>query len=124
MTDIALNQSRWHFSNWPVWLWSFLGALIVWVASFSLAGQGASGMLVAALSFAVFTVLVGLGQMFVITLGPGNVDLSIPATIGLASAVAMKVMDGQNSLIFFGLLAALVCGLAIGGFNYMLIRLL
>ena len=124
MTDVALTQSRWHFRNWPVWLWSFLGALIVWVASFTLAGQGADGMLVAALSFSVFTVLVGLGQMFVITLGPGNVDLSIPATIGLASAVAMKVMDGQNSLILVGLLAALICGLAIGGFNYLLIRLL
>jgi ribose transport system permease protein len=68
--------------------------------------------------------MVGLGQMFVITLGPGNVDLSIPATIGLASAVAMKVMDGQNSLILWGLLAALACGILIGGFNYLLIRLL
>lgn len=124
MTDIALLPSRWHFRNWPVWLWSFMGALIVWVASFTVAGQGAGGMLLAALSFSAFTVLVGLGQMFVITLGPGNVDLSIPATIGLSSAVAMKLMDGQNSLILLGLGGALLCGLAIGGFNYLLIRLL
>jgi ribose transport system permease protein len=124
MSEIVLSQSHWHFRNWPVWLWSFLGALVVWVLSFTIAGQGAEGMLVAALSFSVFTVMVGLGQMFVITLGPGNVDLSIPATIGLASAVAMKVMDGQNSLILIGILAALLSGLAIGGFNYLLIRLL
>ena len=41
--------------------------------------------------------------MFVITLGPGNVDLSLPATIGLASAVAMKVMDGSDAMIAVGL---------------------
>ena len=124
MSEVALPQSRWHFRNWPVWLWSFLGALLVWVVSFTIAGQGASGMLVAALSFSVFTVIVGLGQMFVITLGPGNVDLSIPATIGLASAVAMKLMDGHNSFILVGLAGALACGIAVGGFNYLLIRLL
>ena len=33
---------------------------------------------------AELSVIVGLGQMFVITLGPGNVDLSIPATMTLA----------------------------------------
>jgi ribose transport system permease protein len=81
-------------------------------------------MLAAALTFSVFTVIVGMGQMFVITLGPGNVDLSIPATIGLASAVAMKVMDGQDSLVLVGLVAAVGCGVAIGAFNYLLIRLL
>ncbi len=55
-------------------------------------------MLTAALSLAVFTVIVGVGQMFVITLGPGNVDLSLPANIGLASAVAMKMMGGDDCL--------------------------
>ncbi|WP_292141732.1 ABC transporter permease [Mesorhizobium sp.] len=56
-----------------------------------------------------------------ITLGPGNVDLSLPANIGLASAVAMKVMDGNDSMIAVGLLAALACGAAIGAANYLLI---
>jgi ribose transport system permease protein len=124
MSEMALRPSGWTMRKLPVWSWSFLAALLVWVLSFTIAGQGAGGMLVAALSFSAFTVMVGLGQMFVITLGPGNVDLSIPATIGLASAVAMKVMGGQDSMIALGLLAALACGLAIGGFNYLLIRLL
>ncbi|WP_292016526.1 ABC transporter permease, partial [Mesorhizobium sp.] len=61
------------------------------------------------------------GQMFVITLGPGNVDLSLPANIGLASAVAMKVMDGNDSMIAVGLIAALATGAAIGAANYLLI---
>ena len=55
-----------------------------------------------------------LGQMFVITLGPGNIDLSLPATIGFASAVAMKVMDGSDARIGLGLAAALGAGLLIG----------
>src|SRR5260370_18220167 len=69
-------------------------------------------------------VIVGVGQMFVITLGPGNVDLSLPANIGLASAVAMKVMDGSDVLVIVGLVAALATGLAVGAANYVLIRAL
>ncbi|CDX25649.1 putative ribose ABC transporter, permease [Mesorhizobium sp. ORS 3324] len=104
------------------WLWSFVGALVVWVATVAFTGgYGAGGMVTAALSLAVFTVIVGVGQMFVITLGPGNVDLSLPANIGLASAVAMKVMGGSDSMILVGLLAALACGAAIGAINYLLI---
>ncbi|TIV94407.1 MAG: ABC transporter permease [Mesorhizobium sp.] len=104
------------------WLWSFVGALVVWAATVAFTGgYGAGGMVTAALSLAVFTVIVGVGQMFVITLGPGNVDLSLPANIGLASAVAMKVMGGSDSMIVVGLLAALACGAAIGAINYLLI---
>ncbi len=104
------------------WIWSFLGALLVWVAAIVFTGgYGAGGMLTAALSLSVFTVVVGVGQTFVITLGPGNVDLSLPANIGLASAVAMKAMNGDDSMVAVGLLAALGCGMAIGVANYLLI---
>ncbi|WEK50784.1 MAG: ABC transporter permease [Candidatus Kaistia colombiensis] len=107
------------------WIWSFIGALIVWLAAITFTGgYGAGGMITAALSLAVFMVIVGIGQMFVITLGPGNVDLSLPANIGLASAVAMKVMDGSNSMIAVGLIAALASGMAVGAANYLLIRVL
>jgi ribose transport system permease protein len=107
------------------WIWSFLGAALVWLAAILFTGgYGAGGMLTAALSLAVFTVVVGVGQMFVITLGPGNVDLSLPANIGLASAVAMKVMGGEDSMVAVGLIAALACGLAIGIVNYLLISAL
>lgn len=104
------------------WIWSFIGALVAWLATVIFTGgYGAGGMITAALSLAVFMVIVGIGQMFVITLGPGNVDLSLPANIGLASAVAMKTMNGQDSLIVLGLLAALASGAAVGIANYLLI---
>jgi len=60
----------------------------------------------------------------VITTGPGNVDLSIPATISFSGAVAMKIMDGSNAMLPVGIAASLACGLVVGLFNYMLIRLL
>ena len=95
---------------------------LVWLAAIAFTGgYGAGGMITAALSLAVFMVIVGVGQMFVITLGPGNVDLSLPANIGLASAVAMKVMDGSDAMVAVGLAAALATGMAIGAANYLLI---
>ncbi len=107
------------------WLWAWLGALAVWLATIAFTrGQGAGEVLTAAFTFGTFFVIVAIGQMFVVTLGPGNVDLSIPATMTLAGTVAMKLMDGDNGMLAVGLLAALGCGLAVGVFNYGLIRLL
>ena len=81
-------------------------------------------MLTAALTFGAFFVIVAIGQMFVITLGPGNVDLSIPSCMTLAGTVAMKVMNEQAAMILPGILAALGVGVAVGLFNYGLIRFL
>jgi len=107
------------------WIWSYLGMAAVWLATIAYTGgKGGADVLTAALSFATFTVIVGIGQMFVITTGPGNVDLSIPATISFSGAVAMKIMDGSNAMLLIGLLASIACGLAVGLFNYMLIRVL
>jgi len=107
------------------WLWAFLAAFLVWLATITFTrGQGAGEVLTAALAFGTFSVIVGIGQMYVITLGPGNVDLSIPATMTFAGAVSMKIMATQDAMILPGLLIALVCGAGIGTFNYGLIRVL
>jgi ribose transport system permease protein len=109
----------------PPWLWSYLGALALWLATTLFTrGYGAAGVLSTTMVLAVFSVILGVAQMFVITLGPGNVDLSLPANIGLASAVAMKVMDGADAMVVAGLGAAVLSGMAIGLSNYLLIRLL
>lgn len=107
------------------WIWAYLGAVIVWTATILFTqGQGAGAILTAALSFATFSVIVGIGQMHVITLGPGNIDLSVPSTMAFAGAVSMKIMDTQDAMIVPGLLIALACGVAVGTFNYSLIRVL
>lgn len=107
------------------WPWTFLAAIAVWLATIAYTGgQGSGAILTAALSFATFSVIVGLGQMLVVTSGPGNVDLSIPATITLAGVVAMKVMDTDNARLLIGIAAALGAAFAVGLVNYALIRIL
>ena len=107
------------------WVFSFGAAIAVWLVTIAYTGgQGAGAILTAALSFATFTIIVGLGQMMVITTGPGNVDLSIPATITLSGVVAMKVMDEDTGRMAIGIVAALGAATIVGIFNYGLIRLL
>jgi ribose transport system permease protein len=107
------------------WIWSFIAMIAVWLATIAFTrGQGSGEILTAALSFATFTIIIGLGQMMVITTGPGNVDLSIPATITLSGVVAMKIMDTDNARFLIGIGAALGVSFLVGLFNYALIRLL
>jgi len=107
------------------WIWAYIAAAMVWLASVVITGGSAApGLLTAALTFGSFFTLVAIGQMFVITLGPGNVDLSIPGTMVLAATVAIKTMDGDAAMIPVGLALALLVGIAVGFFNFALIRLL
>ena len=107
------------------WIWSFVATLSVWLATIAFTGGASTvGLSQAALTFAAFSVLVGIGQMFVITLGPGNIDLSVPATMTLAGTVSLKYMDGANGLILHGLLIAIAVGVAVGVLNYALIKAL
>lgn len=107
------------------WIWSYLAVLIVWVITVMFTGgASAEGLSQAAFTFAAFSVVVGIGQMFVITLGPGNIDLSVPATMTLAGTIALKIMDGNDAMIIPGLLISIGIGIIIGIGNYGLIKLL
>jgi ribose transport system permease protein len=107
------------------WFWAFVACAFAFVATLALSeGRGTSELFAAALTFASFSAIVGIGQMFVITLGPGHVDLSIPATMTLAGTLSLKFMDGAAELILPGLAVALAVGMGAGIVNYLLIRLL
>ncbi|MFS8047451.1 ABC transporter permease [Rhizobium sp. BR 314] len=107
------------------WIWSFLAAIIVWLVTVLFTGGASSiGLSQAALTFAAFSVIVGIGQMFVITLGPGNIDLSVPSTMTLAGTVALKLMNVEDGMIVPGLLVSILIGLGVGIGNYTLIKLL
>jgi ribose transport system permease protein len=107
------------------WIWSWVAAFVVWFATIMVTG-GASTLDLsqAALTFAAFSIIVGIGQMFVITLGPGNVDLSVPSTMTLAGTVALKLMDVDNAMILPGLVVAVLIGIGVGVLNYALIKAL
>ncbi|MBD8689404.1 MULTISPECIES: ABC transporter permease [unclassified Rhizobium] len=112
------------FSRKP-WIWSFVATIAVWIITVLFTGGASSfGLSHAALTFAAFSVIVGIGQMFVITLGPGNIDLCVPATMTLSGTIALKFMDVSDTMILPGLLVAIAIGIAIGIGNYALIKLL
>jgi ribose transport system permease protein len=112
---------RWHEAN--PWVWSLVGAIVVWGMTVAYAeGRGAEDTLTTAFSFATFYVIVGIGQMLVISAGPGNIDLSIPSVMTLAGYLAMGAMNQQDSGLVLGILIALGVGLAAGIVNVVLIR--
>lgn len=107
------------------WVWSFVAALAVWLVTIMATGGASTlGLSQAALTFAAFSVIVGTGQMLVITLGPGNIDLAVPATMTLSATVALKYMDTDNNLILPGLAVAIGIGISVGIANFALIKAL
>jgi ribose transport system permease protein len=107
------------------WIWSWVAAAAAFMMVMALTqGRGASELAYAALSFGAFAAIVGLGQMLVITLGPGNVDLSIPATMTLAGTLALKTMGSNPDTAFLGFAVAIGVGLLAGLANFALIYLL
>lgn len=107
------------------WIGSCVAAVLAWAATvFTGQGHGSGDLLTAALTFSAFTVLVSMGQMLVVSVGPGNADLSIPSSIAVSGAVAMIVMNGNNTMIVPGILAAVLAGAMVGVFNFGLIRVL
>jgi len=112
---------RWLDAN--PWIWSLLGAVLVWgLTVASVEGRGGIETLSTALGFATFYVIVGIGQMLVISAGPGNIDLSIPSVMMLAGYLAMGVMHAEDSGLALGVLVALGVGLGAGIANVVLIR--
>lgn len=105
------------------WAWSFAGALVVWLITIiSADGRGAGATLSAALGFAAFYVMAGMGQMLVVAAGPGNIDLSIPSVMTLSGYLATGAMQGDPSKLWLGILVVLALGCALGLINVGLIR--
>jgi ribose transport system permease protein len=112
------------------WAWAWAATFLVFgITIAATGGTSAPGLAQATFTFAAFSVIVGLGQMFVITLGPGNIDLSIPATMTLAGTVSLKLMEAQGvagigGVEIVGLAVALGIGAGVGVVNYALIKAL
>jgi ribose transport system permease protein len=106
--------------DWPrqrPWIWSYLAAFATWIAVSAVAGKGFAGTLTSTFGLAPFLVLTGIGQMVVITLGNGNIDLSLPNTLTLTAYVSTSVMNGGNGSLVLGVLAALGIGVLIALVN-------
>ncbi|GJM36825.1 MAG: ABC transporter permease [Acidimicrobiales bacterium] len=106
------------------WIWAGLGATGLWVGLGVVAGRGMLDTMEATLQVGSFLVLVGIGQLLVISTGNGNIDLSIPSVMTLSSLVALSTADGADDRIIIGLLAGLGAGLAVGIVNVFIIFVL
>jgi ribose transport system permease protein len=104
------------------WFYATAGAVLVWLVILAYSGSsGGSAVFSAALNYSVFFVMVGLGQMIVMTSGAGNIDLSVPANITLAAYLSTGQMEGANTGLMMGIAAGLGSGAAIGAVNALLI---
>jgi len=116
------GSPRWRgvprFASGP----AFIGAAAVWIATWLIAGHGFFGTLSIGVTVATFLVIVGIGQMFVITSGSGAIDLSVPYVMTLSAYLGTQVMNGDNGKLVAGLAAALLCGLVAAALNIILIE--
>jgi len=121
MTDTTVTRPRRTFT-WPSWGWSLLGVIAVWAVIIAVRPGNVFDPLTQALSLAPFLVLVALGQMLVITLGPGNIDVSVGTIISMASYVSVAVGGTAGPIV--GLAAGTMSGVAAGLISVLAILLL
>lgn len=107
--------ARWAQMN--RWIWSAVAVLILWVVLSVATNRFSLGSLSGILLSASFLAIVGLGQMFVVTTGRGNIDLSIPSVLTLNAYLALLTVRGHDSRLVLGLVVALAVGLIVGLIN-------
>ena len=103
------------------WVWSAVGLIVVWIVLSIVTNRFSVASLSGILLSASFLSIVGLGQMFVVTTGRGNIDLSIASVITLNAYVALLTIRGLDSNLPIGIPVALGIGLAIGATNALLV---
>lgn len=118
-----LEAARERADAFP-WIWSILGTIAVWIVIVAYSGRGLGGTLTSALALAPYLVIVGIGQMFVITAGYGSIDLSAPYVVTLAGFVSTTAMNGGQGSLLLGFGAGLLAGLIVAVANVLAIELL
>lgn len=103
------------------WIWSALAVLLFWGVLSTITNRFSIASLSGILLSASFLTVAGIGQMFVVTTGRGNIDLSIPSVLTLNAYIALLTVRGQDADLAFGVLVALAVGLAVGVFNAALV---
>jgi len=99
------------------WVWAYLGSVLMWIAICVINGRLSFGVVTAVFALAPFLVLAGIGQMFVITLGGGSIDLTVSNVITLTAFAAAEISAAANGNVALGILAVVVIGVLVGGLN-------
>jgi ribose transport system permease protein len=114
------------FSQWAArnrWIWSLIGVLVLWSILSLITDRLSLHSLSGVATSASFLVLAALGQMFVVTTGRGNIDLSIASVIALSAFASLILSSGSNGNLALGLAAVVGIGLVVGAANAALVVL-
>lgn len=103
------------------WVWSAVGVIILWVVLSVFTSRFSFSSLSGVLTSAAFLTIASLGQMFVISTGRGNIDLSIPNILTLSAFVSTIIIHGNSAMIPVALTVALVIGIFVGFINAILV---
>lgn len=106
----------------PPWAWSWLATAVVLAMTFAVSGGGAQ-TLTLALTIAPYLVIVGIGQMLVMSAGPGNVDVSVAKIFSLGGLLSIWVAQATGSSVL-GLVAAMSMGLGMAAISVVAIMLI
>lgn len=102
------------------WVWALFGVLILWAALSIVTNRFSLHSLSGIAMSASFLVIVGLGQMLVVTTGRGNIDLSIPSVMTL-SAYASIIVGKSDVGLGAALITVITIGIVAGAANALLV---
>lgn len=111
-----LRSRRWSFSA--------VGVLLLWIMLSITTSHFSLGSLSGVATSASFLGIVAIGQMFAVSTGGGNVDLSIPSVITLSAFTTMILSGGRNLGLLEALPIVLLLGAVTGIVNAILILML
>ncbi len=103
------------------WVWSLAGVLILWAIMSTITDRFSLSSLSGVAVSASFLTIVALGQMFVITSGSGNIDLSVASVLTLSAYTGVVVIGGQNARLLPGVFAVAAIGFLVGAANAALV---
>jgi ribose transport system permease protein len=103
------------------WIWSAIAVVIFWGVLSVVTDRFSVASLSGILLSASFLSIVGVGQMFVVTAGRGNIDLSVASVVTLSAYVALLTVRGQDANLAWGVVVALGLGLVVGLLNAALV---
>jgi ribose transport system permease protein len=97
------------FASTHIWIWSLvLTVILLSILSFISEEGFSMQSLLLNLTIMSFIVILGMGQMIVITSGNGAIDLSIPNNLGLASYICCALTFSENGIVLPLWLAILI----------------
>lgn len=106
------------------WIPAAVGVLLLWACLAILTERISLHSLSGVATTAAFLAIVAIGQMFVVTTGRGNIDLSIPSVVTLAAYVTVTTSGGTDAGLPLTLGALALLGLGTGLLNAALVLLL